>query len=204
MTTAPAETEPASAPDREDFSGLLEALVDETSGEQVSLRQLMEIAGHRSYGPVILLLGLVAVSPLTLLPGTTWAVAAVTLLFAGQIFFGRSQPWLPAKLVDAKFPRDLLEKTVRQSRKFARIADKLTSPRLVFLTEPPFVMIVALLCVLAALVTFPLGLIPLAPVLPGLSIVLLGIGMTARDGVFLLLSGLALAGSALLVARWLL
>ena len=204
MTTAPAETEPDGEAAREDFSGLLEALLEESSGEHVTLRELMEIAGHRSYGPVILLLGLVAVSPLTLLPGTTWAVAAVTLLFAGQIFFGRRHPWLPARLVDAKFPRDLLEKTVKQARGIAKIADKLTSPRLTFLTEPPFVMGVALLCVMAALVTFPLGLIPLAPALPGLSIVLLGIGMTARDGVFLMLSCVALAGSAMLVARWVL
>ncbi len=204
MTTAPAGTDAAAKPACEDFGGLLEALLSETSGEHVTLREWMEIAGHRAYGPVILLLGLVAVSPLTLLPGTTWAVAAVTLLFAGQIFFGRKQPWLPAKLVDAKFPRDLLEQTVNKSRRIAKIADKLTSPRLTFLTEPPFVMGVALLCVMAALVTFPLGLIPIAPVLPGLSIVLLGIGLTARDGVFLLLSSVALAGSAMLVARWVL
>jgi hypothetical protein len=33
---------------------------------------------------------------------------------------------------------------------------------------------------------------------------MMGVGLTARDGVFLLLSGLAMGGSALLLARWLL
>jgi hypothetical protein len=63
---------------------------------------------------------------------------------------------------------------------------------------------VALLCIVAALVTFPLGLIPLAPVLPGVAIVLMGIGLTARDGVFLILSTLAMAGSVMLLAKLLL
>jgi hypothetical protein len=86
----------------------------------------------------------------------------------------------------------------------AHIADSITAPRLVFLTRPPFVMGVAVVCIIASLVTFPLGLVPLGPVLPGISIVLMGIGLTARDGVFLLLSTLAMVGSILLVARWLL
>jgi hypothetical protein len=188
----------------ENFSGLLNALLAETAGEKVTLRQLMDVAGRRTFGPVLLLLGLIAVSPLTLVPGATWLVAAVTLLFSGQILLGLRKPWLPAKLVDAQFPRTLLEQTVEKAAPAARVADKLTAPRLVFLTEPPFVMGTALLCVMAALITFPLGLIPLAPLLPGLSIVLIGIGLTARDGVFLMLSMLSLTGGVLLVARWLL
>lgn len=203
MTKAPSGTKRA-PPRDENFTGLLTALLRETSGEQVSLRELMDVAGRRSFGPVILLLGLIAVSPLTLVPGATWLVAAVTLLFSGQILLGRRQPWLPAKLVDARFPRTLLEQTVEKAGPVARIADRMTKPRLVFLTEPPFVLGTALLCVVSALITFPLGLIPLAPILPGLSIVLVGIGLTARDGVFLMLSMLSLAGGAMLMARWLL
>jgi hypothetical protein len=110
---------------------------------------------------------------------------------------------LPKRLLEMKMPRPALESFVNDSRKMAHIADSVTAPRLEFLTRPPFVAGVAVVCMLASLVTFPLGLVPLGPVLPGISIVLMGIGLTARDGVFLLLSTLALAGSILLVARWL-
>lgn len=203
MTKTQAATNRA-PPKKEDFSGLLSALLAETSGDTVTLRQLMDVAGRRTFGPVLLLLGLIAVSPLTLVPGATWLVAAVTLLFSGQILLGLRKPWLPGKLVDTQFPRRLLEQTVEKAAPIAQVADKLTSPRLVFLTEPPFVMGTALLCVMAALITFPLGLIPLAPILPGISIVLIGIGLTARDGVFLMLSMLSLTGGAMLMVRWLL
>jgi hypothetical protein len=182
----------------------VESLVKETSGETVTLGQLMRIVERRSFGAVILLLGLIAVSPLTIVPGATWAVAAVTLLFSIQLLFPLKHPVLPRKLLRLEMPRAQLLSFVKTTRGAAHIADKLTAPRLGFLTRPPFVLAVALICILSALVTFPLGLIPLGPVLPGLSILLMGVGLTARDGVFLLMSGLAFAGAVMLVMRLLL
>ena len=187
----------------QNFAGLLDCLIAETSGETVTLGQLMKIVERRSFGAVILLLGLIAVSPLTIVPGATWAVAAVTLLFSMQLLFGLKHPMMSRNLLDLQMPRPALENFVNTARNLAHVADKLTAPRLGFLTRPPFVIGVALVCTIAALVTFPLGLIPLGPVLPGVSILLMGIGLTARDGVFLLLSTLAMAGAVLLVVRWL-
>lgn len=188
---------------QQNFTGLLDCLVAETSGETVTLGQLMKIVERRSFGAVILLLGLIAISPLTIVPGATWVVATVTLLFSVQLLFALKHPILPKKLLDIKMPRPALETFVRSTRKLAHVADKLTAPRLTFLTRPPFLIAVALVCIIAALVTFPLGLIPFGPVLPGISILLIGIGLTARDGVFLVLSTLATGGAVLLVLRWL-
>ena len=189
---------------KQNFTGLLDSLVTETSGETVTLGQLMRIVQRRSFGAAILLLGLIAISPLTIVPGATWLVAVVTLIFSAQLLVGLQHPMLPRKLLDLKMSRPQLEAFVKALRKTAHTADRLTRPRLSFLTRPPFVIGVALICIGAALITFPLGLIPFGPVLPGISILLMGIGLTARDGVFLLLSGLALGGAALLLARWLL
>ncbi len=188
----------------QNFTALLDCLVKETSGEKVTLGQLMRIVERRSFGAVILLLGLIAVSPLTIVPGATWAVAAVTLRFSIQLLFALQHPILPRRLLKIEMPRAQLQSFVKASRRLAHIADTLTAPRLRFLTKPPFIIGVALICIVAALVTFPLGLIPLGPVLPGISILLRGIGLTARDGVFLLLSSLALAGAVLLLTRLLL
>ena len=193
----------ASQPEQ-NFSALLNCLVAETSGDKVTLGQLMRIMERRSFGAVILLLGLIAISPLTVVPGATWTVATVTLLFSVQLLFGMQHPWLPKALLNLQMSRDQLASFVKASRKMAHTADRLTAPRLGFLVRPPFVIGVAILCIVAALLTFPLGLIPLAPVLPGVAIVLMGIGLTARDGVFLVLSTLAMAGSVMLLARLLL
>jgi hypothetical protein len=185
----------------QNFTGLLNSLVAETSGDTVTLGQLMNIVERRSFGAVILLLGVVAISPLTIVPGATWTVATVTLLFSLQLLFARRHQILPPDLLKLKISRAQLETFVQATRGAAHVADKLTAPRLHFLTKPPFVIGVAVVCTIAALVTFPLGLIPLGPVLPGLAILLMGIGLTARDGVFLILASLAMAGSLMLLAR---
>jgi hypothetical protein len=177
------------------FNALLDCLVSETSGDSVTLKQLLDIVSRRSFGAVMLLLGLIAVSPLTIIPGASWGVAAVTLVFALQSVFGARHPWLPKKVKELSFKREALKTVVEKSRFAAHIADRMTKPRLTFFTEPPFVFITSLAIVLASAITFPLALIPLGPVLPGVSIVMFGIGLTARDGLFLGGALMALGGA---------
>jgi hypothetical protein len=88
-------------------------------------------------------------------------------------------------------------------RKWARRLDRVLQPRLVFLSETPFANAAGLLCALAAIATFPLSLIPLAPLIPGLAITVLGLGLFARDGFLLILSDVlivAAIGAALAAA----
>ena len=178
---------------------LLASLVEETKGDSVSIENLLDAVGRRAFGPLLLLLGFIAISPLTIVPGTSWLVALITLLIAGQVIIGRTRPWLPKKALAVSFPRDALVKGAGVMTKPARIVDSFLKPRIGILTETPFVQIVSLLAMLAALVTFPLGLVPFGPILPGLAIMLIGLGLTARDGIMLLLAGGAMAGAIIFV-----
>ena len=186
-----------------DFRSLLASLVERTEGERVSIADLLTAVGRRSYGPVLLLLGFIAVSPLTLVPGANWLVALVTLIFAVQIVIGLKYPWLPRKALTVSFPRKHMVSGIKALEKHAYVVDRILRPRLTFLTRVPFINIVALACVAAALITFPLGLVPFGPLLPGLTILLFGLALTARDGVVLLLAMASLAGATLLLLRFL-
>lgn len=174
--------------------------IEETADGQppsqpLTLGELLNSVGRRSYGPLLLVIGLFAISPATALPGMTWATAVLTLIVAGQMALGLPRIWLPRQALGLRIGRRELREGVENSRPAARWVDHLLRRRLELLSKPPFVNLVALLCVGAALVTFPLGLIPLAPLVPGLAIVAFGLGMTARDGVWLLL-GMLIAGGA--------
>ncbi|MFN3911813.1 exopolysaccharide biosynthesis protein [Hyphomonas sp.] len=182
---------------------LLRSLVLNTEGEDVTVRELLRAVGRRAYGPVLLLLGFIAVSPLTIIPGANWFVGTVTLIFALQIVVGRRTPWLPKSALDFSFKRSLLVQGVGAGEKYAHMVDALVRPRLVFLTESPFVQVVAMICVFAALITYPLGLVPLGPLLPSLTVLLFGLALTARDGVVVLLAALTFGGAALIVIRML-
>jgi hypothetical protein len=168
--------------------------------ESLTLGEVVDAVGRRSYGPLLLVIGLFAISPVTVIPGLTWLSAALTLVIAGQMALGLKHAWLPKRALDVELPRDLVRKGLSGSRKWARGIDTVLKPRLLFLSQPPFVNLVALLCIFAALITFPLGLIPLAPLAPGLAVVFFGLGMTARDGVWLGL-GIGLVAAAFWVAK---
>lgn len=184
-----------------DLKSLLLSLVNNTEGDEVSIRQLMQAVGRRAYGPVLLLLGFIAISPLTIIPGANWLVATITLIFSLQIVIGRRTPWLPKRALDFSFKREMLVKGAKSGQKFAHMVDALVRPRLTFLTAAPFVQIVGLLCVLAALVTYPLGIVPFGPLLPGLAVLLFGLALTARDGVVVLLAAATFSGSVLIMLQ---
>ena len=183
------------------LESLLSSLTECTSGDQVTVRDMLNAVGRRSYGPILLLLGFIAISPLTILPGTSWVTALVILLIAGQILLGRTFPWVPKRILDMTFPRAALVSGVEQARKYARPVDKVLKPRLPFLSQPPFIGLAALVCIAAALLMFPLGFLPFGPVLPSLAVLLFGLGLTARDGIVLIGAGCGLAGAVWVLLR---
>jgi hypothetical protein len=167
----------------------------DTTPGSLTLGEVLDAFGRRSYGPLLLVIGLFAISPATIVPGLTWLAATLTLIVAGQMALGLKRVWLPRGALQAELPRDAVLGGIEKSRGFAKRIDGLLRPRLTFLSGPPFVNIVALLCIVAALITFPLGLIPFAPLAPGIAVVFFGLGMVARDGLWLLLGTAFLSGA---------
>lgn len=185
------------------LQSLLRNMVDGTDGQTVSVGDLLETAGRRSYGPLLLLLGVLAISPLAAIPGANWLISLVTLLIALQILVGLNYPWVPRRLLSYEFRRDHLLQGVAWSERYAQMIDRYLKPRLTFLTAAPFVQLVALICIGAVLVSFPLGFIPLGPFLPGLTVLVFGLAIASHDGLLLLLACTLLAASVwLLVHLW--
>jgi hypothetical protein len=186
----------------ENLNGVLDEIAakcdKDDSPDSLTLDELLDSVGRRSYGPLLLVIGLFAISPATVVPGMTWLAAALTLVVAGQMALGLPRIWLPKKALQAELPRNAVKAGVEKSRGIAKAIDELLKSRLTFLSKPPFVNVVALLIIAAALITFPLGLIPFAPLAPGLAVVFFGLGMVARDGLWLALGAVAMAGAFLL------
>jgi len=183
------------------LSSLLNSLESETEGETVTVRAMLNAVGRRSYGPILLLLGFLALTPLTIIPGATWLVAIMTLLIAGQILIGRPFPWIPSRFQKIEFPRSALLQGIKLADPYVCRIDRFLKPRLAFLTAPLFAPGVALICIAAAILTIPLGLVPFGPVLPGLTVFLFGLALTARDGIVLIFAVLGLAAACWLLFR---
>lgn len=182
------------------FDDLDNSVNRESAQNSVRLGVLLSAVGRRSYGPLLLIIGLFSISPATVVPGMTTAAAAITLLVALQMALGMQRPWLPRAALNIKIPRRPLFMFIDKARpRVARMDGVLLKERFSFMSAEPFVILIALCVAAAALVTFPLSFIPFAPVAPGLAVVLFGLGITARDGLWLGL-GMALTGGSFSLA----
>lgn len=195
--------------DVHNLSSLLGVLAERIDGDRskgsgepsLTVADVLDLIGRRAYGPLLLIVGLISISPAALIPGSTWAFAALILLISVQLALHKDRPWMPKAALKMKLSEEKLGKFIKGARPTARVIDKIVKPRWSFLAKPPWVIAIAVLCMLAALVTFPLGLIPIAPLAPGLAVVLFGLGLTARDGVLLSI-GAAVIGGAFGLVFW--
>lgn len=89
-----------------------------------------------------------------------------------------------------------------RQRGATRASDAHIKPRFEFLAGRPWLALVALLTVAAALMTFLLSFIPLARFIPGAAIILIGLGMAARDGILLGLAMFVRCGGLWMLAAF--
>ncbi|MEB3733033.1 exopolysaccharide biosynthesis protein [Halopseudomonas pachastrellae] len=118
--------------------------------EQVSMRAVVDSIGRRSFGPLLLIMGVVLFSPLSGIPGMAIFAGIFVMLIALQMLFGRSNFWLPAFILDRAVPQARLRKAIGWVTPTARRIDRLIKPRLDFMLHRTSTFLIAGLCVAVA------------------------------------------------------
>lgn len=167
----------------------------------VTVAEFLAVFGRRSFGPLLLAIGLFSISPATIVPGMTWLAGGLAALVAAQMTIGAERLWLPKALCARTISTKGLSGAIRRALPWARRIDAVLKPRLVFLSQPPGLALVGAVALAAGLAKFPLGFIPAAPLAPGFVIVLIGLGVTMRDGLVLLGALVAAGGGIALALR---
>ena len=174
----------------------LEAILDTAKhtvgGTETDLKTLVEAFGNRAFGPVMILCSLFLMTPIGAIPGLPAAFGLIIIVFALQLLFQRDYPWMPEVLRRIKISDAKLEKTGKFITPTLRRIDSVIKFRLPFMTSGLAQMITALISIVLALTMIPLGVVPFGVVAPAFIIGLLGLGITARDGV-LIIFGFALS-----------
>lgn len=182
----------------------LEALLDQLSdvtgdNDEVSVGEIQSAVGHRSFAPLLVVFGLIVLTPIGGIPGVPTIFGVVVILLAGQILIGRKSLWIPSVITERSFGADKLGKGIDKIRPVASWIDKVLKPRLTVLTKGAGVYGIAAACVLIALVLPPMELVPGAATLPAASIVLFALALMAHDGLLAALGYAALVGTIYLV-----
>lgn len=172
----------------------LEQLLDRVGqaaegGGQVSLDEIVEVVGRRSFGPILLLAGLITVMPLVGdIPGVPTIMGAFVLLVAGQLLVRRKHLWLPQWLLTRSVSREKLRRALDWMRRPAQFIDRFLRPRLTVFTGHPATYVIALACAGIAMVMPVMEVIPFSANLAGGALTAFGLALIARDGLLALLA----------------
>jgi hypothetical protein len=158
--------------------------------ETISVDDVLSAIGQRSFGSVLLLVGLIVLAPIIGdIPGAPTICAIMVLLFSVQLMMRREYFWLPKWMLNRTVKTPSLHKAVELSRKPARFIDKLVKPRLTFLIRNDIATrCVAIASMATALMMPPMELIPFSANLAGAVLTCFGLALIARDGLFALLA----------------
>ena len=169
------------------LQSILETAREAAQGEDIDLKALIEAFGDRAFGPVMILCGIFLMTPLGAIPGLPAGLGFVIIIFALQLLCRRRTPWMPELLRRVKISQVKLEATRLKLRPFLSKIDNVIRPRLPWVTGGPMQAVTALLAIILALTMVPLGVVPFGVVAPAFIIGLLGLGITARDGIVILI-----------------
>jgi hypothetical protein len=192
LATPPVEPLPAAstrASERlSDLVARLAAAGSRSYGSNAPYRtgELVQALGPNALCLILIVFGSLAMLPV---PGIHSVCAPILAIAAGELALGRQSLWLPRFLADRAVPRGAAERLSARGDRLLRAVERAVHPRLAWVTSRLGRRCLGSLgLAVAFLLLFP---VPFANIPLGLSILLMGLGIVERDGVF------ALAGAAL-------
>lgn len=161
----------------------------QTPDEKVSIDSIMDLIGRRSFGPLLLVAGLVILAPVIGdIPGVPSIMGMFVFLIAIQLLIGQEHFWLPNWLLERAISSEKLAKAVSWLQKPARFIDKLIRPRMMIFVNGTAKYIIAVVCILIALMLPFMEVVPFSANAGGLALVAFGLALIAKDGLLALLS----------------
>lgn len=182
-----------------DILDRFEALAE--SNERVAVGDMVDVIGTRSYGPFLIVPAMIELSPVGGVPGVPTALAAVVVLFALQMLWGRKRLWVPAFVARRALAARQLRRVVTMVRPVAARLDRWFHGRLQALTAGTWIRIAAAACVALALLVPPLELFPFASSAPMGAIALFGLALMVRDGALMIAASVFACGAVGLMVK---
>jgi len=184
----------------EAISAVLDRLSAESEGDdEIRVDALLHLSSDRTFGPMLLIPGVVMITPIGAIPGLPAILGIFVILIGAQMAWGRGHAWVPRRLRERGVDRAAFLERVDQARPIVERIESRIHPRLGRFTRAPMPRITGALCAALGVAVIPLELIPFAVAVPGVALCFFGVGLTARDGAAVLI-GLVFAIAAFVLA----
>ncbi len=158
-----------------------------TEDECLSLNNILQDFGYRSYAPLLLIVSFILITPLGAIPLFPSTVALFIIILSLQIILKPDEVWYPKFLREREIERKKLENFYQNHKSKIKLFDNLFKNRLGFSLKNTerYIAVIAIIC--AALI-FPLELIPLAVFIPAIALVILSMSLLSNDTLGLIIS----------------
>lgn len=163
--------------------------------DDVSVGNAVEAIGNRGFGPFIFVPALLEETPIGGIPGVPTMIALICSLVAVQLIMQRDHLWLPGFIERRSIRADRLKKGAEKLDKIARWMDRHFGQRLTHFTSPFYVRLAGICIILLTLTVPPLELVPFASSGPMIAIALIGLAITVRDGLVMLIGFIGTAAA---------
>lgn len=161
------------------ISEVLVELKEQMPAEKVCTFDLLEALHERGFGFLLFIFALPAALPLPGL-GINVIIALPLVFLTAQQAMGRHSIWIPKKMKYKSISRERFEAMVDKSLPFVKKIEFFVRPRLGFITQGVFSILIGILGLIMALsICIPL---PLTNTVPAFGIALMAIGVVMRDG----------------------
>lgn len=170
--------------------------------ERTSVGDVLQEIGSRSFGPVLLLAGLVLVVPgVGDIPGVSVVMGTVVMVSSVQALMRRDHLWVPGWVLRRKVSRGKVQKGVGWLRPVARVLDRLSKPRLSWMTHGGGYFAIAAACIVIAAATPAMEVVPFSALVAGIAITGYGVALITSDGAIALLAS-AFSAAAFVLTAW--
>lgn len=171
------------SPDHErTFSEVLEHLAHGKAA-RLTLGEIVEAFGERGFGALILIIALVSLFPWP--PGSKAILSVPIILLSLELAFQRDSVWLPRWTLKRGMDRKTFGRALGRVIRPIRFVERLSRPRMHYLTGEIADVVTGLVCVfLAVMMALP---VPFGDLLPGVTLIVLGLGVMQRDGVAIII-----------------
>jgi len=153
---------------------------EEVQTPQVTLKEILSLAGERTFGFLFVVLALPSALPIPA-PGYSVPFGIVMLLLAVQLVAGRTRPWVPEKWKEKQFDLMAVQKVIKAGIPWLRRLEAISRPRMTYICAslPGRVIIGIAISLMSISMMIP---IPGTNTLPAMGIFVTGFGLLDDDG----------------------
>ena len=98
------------------LGSLADRLKSEADDERLSAGDMLDAAGRSAYGPILMLIAIVNISPIGSIPGVAVASGLIVIVLGGQMLFSGGSLWIPSWIERKSIDSDRVKRALKKSR----------------------------------------------------------------------------------------